>query len=78
MESIEKYNVLRVKRVEMTKEEEIADIEEEMYYLLEEIRGLNKKVIDGEKAKEQLRKYRIRFEDLISDMKQIKYSKEEE
>jgi len=86
MESIEKYNVLRVKKIAATKEEEIAatkeeeiaDIEEEMYYLLEEIRGLNKKVIDGEKAKEQLRKYRIRFEDLISDMKQIKYSKEEE
>lgn len=78
MESIEKYNVLRVKKIAATKEEEIADIEEEMYYLLEEIRGLNKKVIDGENAKEQLRKYRIRFEDLTSDMKQIKYSKEEE
>jgi hypothetical protein len=78
MESIEKYNVLRVKKIAATKEEDIMHIEEEMYYLLEEIRGLNKKVIDGEKAKEQLRKCRIRFEDLTSDMKQIKYSKEEE
>lgn len=72
MESIEKYNVLKVKKVGMTKEEEMADIEEEMYFLLEEIRGLNKKVIDGEKAKEQLRKCRIRFEDLVADRAMLK------
>ena len=78
MESIEKYNVLRVKKIAATKEEEMADIEEEMYYLLEEIRGLNKKVIDGEKAKEQLRKCRIRFEDLVADRAILRNSEEEE
>lgn len=72
MESIEKYNVMRVKKIAATKEEEMADIEEEMYFLLEEIRGLNKKVIDGEKAKEQLEKCRIRFEDLVADRAMLK------
>ena len=38
----------------------------------EEIRELNKKVIDGEKAKEQLRKCRIRFEDLVADRAMLK------
>jgi hypothetical protein len=72
MESIEKYNVLRVKKVGMTKEEEIMHIEEEMYYLLEENRGLNKAVEDGKLAERQLQENRRKLDELMADMAMLK------
>lgn len=72
MESIEKYNVLRVKKVGMTKEEEIMHIEEEMYYLLEENRGLSKAVEGGKLAEERLQENRRKLDELMADMAMLK------
>lgn len=69
MESIEKYNVLRVKRVEMTKEEEIASLEREMYYLLEENMRMHDIVLKAERAKEKLDENRKRILGLVEKLK---------
>lgn len=72
MESIEKYNVLRVKKIAATKEEEIMHIEEEMYYILEENRGLSKAVEGGKLAEERLQENRRKLDELMADMAMLK------
>ena len=64
MESIEKYNVLRVKRVEMTKEEEMASLEREMYYLLEENMELERILREAKEAEKKLKRNKERLIEL--------------
>ena len=72
MESIEKYNVLRVKRVEMTKEEEMASLEREMYYLLEENMELERILREAKEAEKKLKRNKERLIELAVQYASLK------
>lgn len=76
MESIENYNVLKIKKIGYDKEKEISDKEDEMYYLLEENRQMNDIMIKAERAKGKLCANRTRIIELAKEIEKLKEGEE--